>query len=145
MNMQEHCKSNQQQHHPRFPRYSKGPEGEPVVLLPLTRGLTAMIDREVWGWVAEQFGEHWVALSNGQGRFYARASRANDPHYPGDPALLHRVILEARPGGRVTFNNGDSLDCRRANLRLETAAETERRKPAQRKTRRAPKERSAQA
>lgn len=40
--------------------------------------------------------------------------------YSGE-ATLHRVIARAKAGDIVTFVNGDTLDLRKANLRVEEA------------------------
>jgi len=133
MDTEKHCKSKH-----RRPTYSRGPEGEPLVLLPLTRGRTAKLDREDWEWVSEEYGDQWLALHDGQGNFYATASRANDPYRPAYAVKLQRLIMDAKPGERVTFKNGDSLDCRRSNLRFETTAETAQRKPPREHRREAP-------
>src|SRR5690349_5852740 len=64
----------------------------------------------------------WRASSDGEGHVYARA------RIGGKQRLLHRILAEAedqldletgrwRTVGRVDHKNGDSLDCRRSNLR----------------------------
>lgn len=39
--------------------------------------------------------------------------------------LLHRFILDAKPGQLIDHRNGDGLDCTRPNLRLATASQNQ--------------------
>ena len=86
-------------------------------IVPLTRGMVAIIDREDAARVC-QFA--WSANSPGPGRFYAQAM------VEGRLVYLHRFILDAPPGALVDHRDGNTLDCRRPNLRLATPAQNSR-------------------
>lgn len=71
----------------------------------LTRGLVALIDPVDCALV---YGRSWRA-HQARSNVYARSSRDE---------YLHRLITGAQPGWVVDHLNGDSLDCRRNNLRV---------------------------
>jgi hypothetical protein len=84
-----------------------------VRIIPLSRGMETVVDAEDF----ERFGDlRWYAHSSG--KFYAR--RTLQVHRRKFHVLLHRLILDAPDGLFVDHINGDSLDNRRANLRLCT-------------------------
>lgn len=56
----------------------------------------------------------WRAFQTEWGYWYAATSKAT---------LLHRFLLDAPKGLRVDHINRDTLDCRRANLRLCTVSQ----------------------
>lgn len=86
----------------------------PTTILPLSRGLYAIIDRaDSWAVSAHS----WSANEVGPGRFYAQAKTR------GANLYLHRFILEATRNQLVDHINGDTLDCRRANMRLASAGQ----------------------
>jgi hypothetical protein len=83
-----------------------------VVMIRLTRGLVATIDKVD----AELARFNWTTQSGHEGQFYA--SR----HIPGTGrVLLHRVVASlagfAIDGLEVDHKDGDTMNCRRANLR----------------------------
>lgn len=77
----------------------------------LTQDYVAIVDFEdVWA-----AGHNWSALVATDDHVYA---------YLGG-FLLHRLIMDAVPGDgkHIDHINGDTLDCRRSNLRLVSASE----------------------
>jgi hypothetical protein len=95
------------------------PDDESIRLVPLTQGQVAIIDADVYDWAS---GWHWYArYDSGTKSFYAtRNGRSGEPR----TILLHRQIL-GEPGQRVDHWNGNSLDCRRANLRPCTSSQNQ--------------------
>lgn len=65
----------------------------------------------------------WHTVCHGR---YAARTTLRDEAIPKRGLLVHRVIIGAGPGDRVDHINGDTLDNRRANLRLCTASENSR-------------------
>jgi hypothetical protein len=101
------------------------PEG--ARLIPLTRGLFAIVDESdfaelsQWRWYACPSGR-----KGGRQKFYAaRGVRcgARVRHFK-----MHRQITGAANGVAVDHRNGNSLDCRRHNLRLSTQTQNNRNK-----------------
>lgn len=79
------------------------------LLIPLTKGMFAKIDPEDGPLVGQY---KWSANQTTPGRFYAQTkinSKIN--------LYLHRLISGVGPGELVDHWNGDTLDCRRSNLR----------------------------
>jgi hypothetical protein len=81
-----------------------------VIEIHLTRGYVALIDAIDAKWTIH----NWLALCPTPNHIYA----AN-----GFGVLLHRCILDAPPGHDVDHRNGNTLDCRRENLRIITHQE----------------------
>lgn len=81
--------------------------------LELTRGLVALVDDEDYDSVGA-FKWHVV----GKRTIYARRDFGTDQY-----VLMHRAIIGAVDGQAVDHVNGNTLDNRRANLRIATAAE----------------------
>lgn len=90
----------------------------PVIEIPLTRGMVALVDDED----APLARMKWAALkTNTRGLFYAVRNLRSGGLY------LHRVVLGITdPRVRVDHRNGDGLDCRRANLRVATPTQNAR-------------------
>lgn len=86
-------------------------------ILPLTRGLFAQVDAQDYTWANELC---WFAQQTKDGRFYA-ARRTNNR-----VSLLHREIMRCRPEEMADHKDGNTLDCRRDNLRLATSAQNAR-------------------
>lgn len=80
----------------------------------LTRGFVAIIDLADVQLVA---GFRWTTQTGGGGHAYA----ARSEH--GRCVLMHRQLLEARPGMQVDHRDGDGLNNRRNNIRLCTPSE----------------------
>jgi hypothetical protein len=92
-----------------------------VIRIPLNHGKYALIDAEdapfiaPYRWYASYDGERWVAA---RGERIGHGRRA-----PVRTIYMHRAILAAPPEMGGTFLNGDTLDNRKANLRLSTRSE----------------------
>lgn len=102
--------------------------GEPCRQVPLTRGLYAIVDADLYDWLMQW---KWHAQGNAaRGVFYARrcVSKSENNGRPGGGyVFMHRQILSL---GRWDINgvggdhrNQNTLDNRRSNLRLATAAQ----------------------
>jgi hypothetical protein len=94
-------------------------DGELTAVLPLSHSLITLVDAadapvlRQWTWHAlpRRHGRGWYAV-----RWEHAAGRQRTIY-------LHRQILDAPPGRDVDHINGDTLDNRRANLRLCTASQ----------------------
>ena len=84
----------------------EAPRQQSPVLIPIGRGLSALVDAGDAELVA---GKKWHAVPGKRGTYYAQSS---------DGTLLHRVIAEARRGVLVDHIDGDGLNNCRNNLRL---------------------------
>lgn len=81
--------------------------------IPLTRGLTTLIDDEDFDWLSQW---NWHAHPTAGGNFYARKKRDGR-------VFLHNLLITAPDGLRVDHRNANGLDNRRSNLRLATRQE----------------------
>lgn len=89
-------------------------EGD-VAYVPLTRGMTAIIDADDAPLV---YGYNWSALKGRGGLIYAGRGQAVVPLKPVT-ILLHRFIMGAGPGDPVVeHRDRDTMNCRRSNLRI---------------------------
>ena len=79
-------------------------------LIPLTRGQNAIVDDEDHEWLSQW---KWGVLDH---RGYAVRKNSK-----GKATWMHRLIINAPNGMQVDHINGDTLDNRRANLRLVTS------------------------
>lgn len=84
--------------------------------IPLTRGLSAMVDDEDYESLAPF---HWRAQPGGQAHYAVRTSSET----PRQTVRMHRQILDVLPGQDVDHRNGDGLDNQRANLRACSRSE----------------------
>lgn len=89
-------------------------EGD-VAYVPLTRGMTAIIDADD---VPLVYGYNWSALSSRGGLFYAGRGQAIVPRKQ-TTIHLHRAIMGAVDGGPIVeHRDRDTMNCRRSNLRF---------------------------
>jgi hypothetical protein len=82
----------------------------------LTRGLVALVDAADYEWLTRH---KWYAVHCWADKFYA--GRRNC----GTKLYMHRAILDASPDMYVDHVNGDTLDNRRANIRMATHSENQ--------------------
>lgn len=89
------------------------PIGPSIAYVPLTQGLYALIDAEDAEWVGvHNWCAHWPGRKT---KVYAMRSVVTVP--PGNMRLcLHHAVLDTALKPSVRFLNGNTLDCRKANL-----------------------------
>lgn len=86
-----------------------------TIEIPLTRGMTALIDKEdialvsQYRWYAHRGTRTWYARTDVGGRKTKRR------------IYMHRLILDAHGTAQADHRNGNGLDNRRCNLRLASA------------------------
>ncbi len=90
-----------------------------MIRVPLTRGLFVVIDDADLPLLGDR---RWVAMRSDD-RFYAAQRELGRRTDPRHFVLLHRFLLSAPKGAWVDHINGDSLDCRRTNLRFATPSQ----------------------
>ncbi len=87
-------------------------KGQDELSLRLSTGHLVQVDPEDH----ERFGGlKWNGLRKGRAVYAIRSAKQSDGSYKS--VLLHRLILEVVDGQLVDHINGDTLDCRRHNLR----------------------------
>ncbi|MCW5697358.1 MAG: HNH endonuclease [Bauldia sp.] len=82
-------------------------------IVQLTKGLVAIIDAADASWAAQW---NWSASISGSKIYAVRAVRRRRVY-------LHRDLLAVGPAMQADHISGDTLDCRRSNLRAATHAE----------------------
>lgn len=89
-----------------------------VAYLPLTKGMTALLDPEDYIRIVRF---RWKAIVAGGGKFYAgRTIRENGRV---KTIRLHHEVFGREEGKEVDHANGDGLDNRRSNLRFATPSQ----------------------
>lgn len=86
--------------------------------IPLSQGKFALVDDEDYGLVAQY---KWCAKSKPDNRWYA--ARIFTVNGKKQSILLHRFLMNPKPGEQVDHINGNGLDCRKSNLRIATHAQ----------------------
>lgn len=79
--------------------------------IPLSQGKDALIDLEDYERVTQY---NWCACWINSG-WYAKSWAG------GKQIYLHRFVVNAAPKQKIDHENGDTLDCRKSNLRLATS------------------------
>jgi len=92
--------------------------GRAVKTIPLSRGKVALVDDADFEWLSQW---KW-SVCNDDG-YAVRNTRVDGKQVN---IRMHRLLLGAGPGQMVDHANGDTLDNRRANLRLCTMTESNR-------------------
>lgn len=82
-----------------------------VAFVPLTHGAYAMVDAGDWQRVARH---RWSLQVKGEDRRAKRTVKVDGKH--SGLELLNRFVMQAKPGQMVTHDDGDQLNCTRANL-----------------------------
>ena len=87
-------------------------------------GRSMVLEADTWQGISQRFTQRWVINTDGHGREYVRSGGQHIGRaaaQPGDrpTATLSRLILGARRGERVVYENDNHLDLRLANLSLE--------------------------
>lgn len=78
-------------------------------------GKSMIIETADWEAVAARHGTGWVL--NGQVKAAGARTGGNAQHHgPRPNVTLARILMDAQPGERIEYRNGDQLDVRRANL-----------------------------
>ena len=80
-----------------------------VTVIPLTQGQISMIDTEDWSIVRHY---SWCADKTTSGKFYAKTTVKRSS------IRLHSLIMNCPKGFEVDHINGNTLDNRKANLRV---------------------------
>jgi hypothetical protein len=93
-----------------------------VVNIPLTQGQFVLVDDNDFERV-NAFKWH-AAYFEAQRSFYAKRAVWRDGKYR--TLFLHRFLMGEPQGMEVDHRNGDTLDCRRKNLRVATKAQNRR-------------------
>lgn len=83
----------------------------------LSSGHAVLLDPDDYVWASRWSWQAHSSSLKRLGQVYAfRATRKPDGRRSGE--FLHRVIMGAGPGQVVDHVSGDTLDCRRGNLRI---------------------------
>jgi len=98
--------------------YRKHKHGFPFRKIPLGDSFFAIIDPDDFYWLNKS---HWSPRKNRGGVYAVRF--VNDPDKDIKISSMHRVIMNPPRGLLVDHKNLNSLDNRRANLRLATHAQ----------------------
>lgn len=96
----------------RVPLYGKHGEGHFMTL-----------DEDDWQHAREAWGADWTLMPNGCGKAYVTSCRHSLAHLTdqpgsGDTARLARLLMGAKRGDIVVYQDGDPLNLRRGNLLL---------------------------
>jgi hypothetical protein len=93
-----------------------------TIIIPLTKGYTAVIDDEDIGKTA---GRKFRASETASGVYAITGSGKN-------AVYLHTLIMQPPPGFEVDHIDGNGLDCKRRNMRIVTHAQNMKNKKIQR-------------
>jgi hypothetical protein len=93
--------------------------GCPVRLIPLTKGKFAIVDPDDFLWLSKF---KWHVIKKNDYLYACRRPRACE-HRLSRSVFMNREVLNAPPGLLVDHRNHNTLDDRKANLRLATYVE----------------------
>ena len=88
--------------------------------IPLTRGKEAIVDDEDYGWLS-QWG--WYLMANSEIEGYAHYQPKKHGPFYYMHRLIAKLMYDIPEGYEVDHINGNSLDNRRANIRIVTPAQ----------------------
>ncbi len=96
------------------------PADESIKLIPLTRGLNATVDTNIYDWLMQwNWFAHWNP--NTKSHYAARTVTAGGKT---TRILMHREIMGVTPGEQVDhIATGQTLDNRKSNLRIASVAQ----------------------
>jgi len=100
------------------PQPLPNPDDPNSVLVPLTRGMFAIVDRID----VERVSQFLWSATTIRGRWYSVGRVVNEEGW-SKLMLMHRFIVNPPDSAIVDHKNGNALDNRRSNLRLATKAE----------------------
>lgn len=102
-------------------RFTTDQDGKHIVLVPLANQSTpAKLLLEDFKTIIDAgYTSQWTANSDGKGHAYVRCGVSN---VRGQLATVARLIMDPPFGYRVTYRDGDRLNLRRDNLKLEKGA-----------------------
>ncbi len=97
-------------------------DGASIVVVTNPKGESFKVLAEDWPSLSADFGDIWFVNANSNGRPYFRR---HDPNAPlgkgGRPQItLQRAVMRAKRGQRVKFIDGDTSNCRRDNLEVQS-------------------------
>lgn len=88
----------------------------------LTNGMFALVDNEDYNRVME--AGNWYATEHNHGvRIYAYRRFKFEPSGKFKSVLLHRFILKYNGSLDIDHDNGNGLDCQKANLNIKTRSQ----------------------
>ncbi len=103
---------------------SPGPRGlrwRTMKRIPLTQGQFALVDDEDYEWLSQY---KWQAMKK-RPKLWCASRHSKWDGKRSSSIKMHRNILDAKRGQQVDHINGDSLDNRKANLRLCTGSQNQ--------------------
>jgi hypothetical protein len=106
---------------PRKVRFAIDTDGERIALVPLAnqRQPAKLLAEDLTAVLEAGYTDQWTCNSDGKGHGYVRCG-VNGVR--GNLATVARLIVEPPKGYRVTYLDGDRLNLRRDNLKLEKGA-----------------------
>ncbi|MDK9726195.1 MAG: HNH endonuclease [Sterolibacteriaceae bacterium MAG5] len=106
---------------PREVRHTTDHDGKPIVLVQLGNkpALAKLLRDDFEAMQAAGFTDQWFVNDNGTGNAYVRCTGAD---IRGGIATVARLIMEPPKGFQVRYRDGDRLNLRRDNLKLQKGA-----------------------
>lgn len=106
---------------PRHVRHTTDQDGKPIVLVPLGNkpARAKLLKKDFESIIQAGYTDQWFINDNGSGNAYVRC-RASEVR--GNVATVGRLIAAPPKGYQVRYRDGDHLNLRRDNLKLEKGA-----------------------